>query len=243
MHTCTCGKKYKRLKTFQEHRALCEMIRLASANENTTHLTDTPSLIDMWLAMKVLINRNTRLEKEVHKLRNWVATQKKKLSVIDWLNENSSPDQSYKEWVENITLDTEDLEMIFQHNFVGGMFHILCRQLPLSSDINLPIKAFDQKLNVLFTYEDGKWSVMDKDDFKKLVGILHHKLHKVFNAYNKANEKMINNFSKNDAWYKNISKVMGGPLPYDTSVSKINFKVYNYLKFNLRAVTKYEFSF
>ena len=56
MHTCTCGKKYKRLKNFQEHRALCEMINLASHQENIGHLTETPSLIDMWLAMKVLIN-------------------------------------------------------------------------------------------------------------------------------------------------------------------------------------------
>jgi len=36
---------------------------------------------------------------------------------------------------------------------------------------------------------------------------------------------------------------MGGPLPYDVSIGKINFKIYNYLKFNLRAVTKYDFTF
>ena len=243
MHTCSCGKAYKRLKSFQEHRALCEMLRLASAGESTDHLTDTPSLIDMWLAMKVLINRNTILEKEVQKLRNWVSTQKKKLSVIDWLNKNSTPDHSYKDWMDAIVLDQEDLEMIFQHNFVGGMFHILCRQLPPHSDINHPVKAFDQKLNTLFIYQDEKWSAMDKDDFGKLINIVHHKLHKVFNIYNKKNEKLINNFSKNEVWYKNISKVMGGPLPYDTSIGRINFKVYNYLKFNLRTITKYEFTF
>jgi len=243
MHTCTCGKKYKRLKNFQEHRALCEMINLASHQENVGHLTETPSLIDMWLGMKVLINKNNRLEKEVQKLRSWARTQKKKLSVIDWLNENCTPSILYYDWVTNINLDKDDLEMIFEHNFVGGMFHILCRQLPKNNEISLPIKAFGQKLNTLFIYEDGKWSVMDRDVFKKLVGVLHSKLHKAFNAYNKKNEKMINNFSNNDKWYKNISKVMGGPLPYDSSVGKINFKVYNYLKFNLKAVTKYEFTF
>lgn len=243
MHICSCGKQYKRLKSFQEHRALCEMIKLASINENKEHLLDTPSTLDMWLAMKVLINKNTRLEKEVKKLRNWVGAQRRKLSVIDWLNERAPPEINYTDWVESITLDQEDLEMVFQHDFIGGMYHILCRQLPVCEGLDLPIKAFDQKLNTLFIYNNKKWSVMDRDDFKKLVSSIHHKLHQQFNIYNKKNEHLINNFSKNDIWYKNVSKVMGGPSTYDVSVGKINFKVYNYLKFNLRAVTKYEFTF
>ena len=243
MHICSCGKPYKRLKSFQEHRALCEMIKLATATENKDHLLDTPSTLDMWLAVKVLIQKNIQLETEVKKLRNWVSTQRKKLSVIDWLNERAPPEICYPDWIESITLDQEDLEMVFQHNFIGGMFHILCRQLPLCQGFDLPIKAFDQKLNTLFVYNKKKWSVMDRDDFKKLISSLHHKLQKQFNIYNKMNENLINNFSKNDIWYKNISKVMGGPLSYDISVGKISFKVYNYLKFNLRAVTKYEFTF
>ena len=243
MHTCSCGKSYKRLKSFQEHRALCEMLRLASVGESTDHLTDTPSFLDMWLAVKVLIQKNTMLEKEVQKLRNWVSTQRKKLSVIDWLNKNSIPDHDYKDWVDAIVLDQEDLEMIFHHDFVGGMFHILCRQLPGHSAMHHPIKAFDQKLNTLFIYQDKKWSAMDKDDFGKLIHNVHHKLHRVFNIYNKKNERLINNFSKNEVWYKNVSKVMGGPLPYEIAIGKINFKVYNYLKFNLRTVTQYEFTF
>ncbi len=243
MLTCSCGKQYKRLKPFQEHRALCEMIHLASAEEKKDHLLDIPSPTDMWLAMRVLIRKNAHLEKEVKKLRGWVSTQRKKLSVIDWLNDSPKPVLNYTNWIENITLDQEDLEMIFEHNFIGGMFHILCRQLPLHSDINHPLKAFDQKLNTLFVYDGEKWSVMDRDDFKNLVGLVHQKLQRQFTIYNKKNERLINNFNQNDTWYKNISKVMGGPLPYDISIGKINFKVYNYLKFNLRAVTKYEFTF
>lgn len=243
MHTCTCGKTYKRLKTFQEHRALCEMLLLASEHESKDHLLETPSLIDMWLAMKGLIRKNAELEKKIATLQNWISTQKKKLSVIDWLNDHSKPECSYQEWVDTIILDENDLEMIFQHNFIGGMFHILSRQLPITSDIELPIKAFDQKINQLFIYKNKTWSIMDKDDFKKLVSTIHHKLHRVFSEYNKKNEDIINNFSKNDEWYKNVSKVMGGPLSYDKSVSNIHFKIYNYLKFNLKSVTTFEFTF
>ena len=68
MHICSCGKQYKRLKSFQEHRALCEMINLASANENKDHLLDTPSTLDMWLAVKMLINKNTKIRERGQKV-------------------------------------------------------------------------------------------------------------------------------------------------------------------------------
>ena len=242
MHTCSCGKSYQLLRPFQEHRALCEMIKLSNKNQSTDHLTDTPSIIDMWLAMKTLIRRNAVLEKEVYGLRNWANIQKKKLSVIDWLNEGSDVIE-YTEWVDGIVLDKGDLEMVFEHNFIGGIFRILCRLLPLHGDLSLPIKAFDQKLNTLFVCKGGSWSVIDKDEFTKLINILHHKLHRVFTIYNKENEALIDNISNNDNWYKNINKVMGGPLSYDASVDRIGSKLYGYLKFNLRALTKYEFSF
>jgi hypothetical protein len=242
MHTCSCGKGYQLLRPFQEHRALCEMINLSNKNQSTDHLTDTPSLIDMWLAMKTLIRRNAVLEKEVYGLRNWANIQKKKLCVIDWLNEEPAI-IDYTEWVNGIVLDKDDLEMVFEHNFIGGVFHILKRLLPIHGDISLPIKAFDQKLNTLFVCSGGSWSTIDKDDFTKLINILHHKLHKVFAVYNRDNKELIDNISNNENWYKNINKIMGGPFSYSTSVDRISSKLYNYLKFNLRALTKYEFSF
>ena len=35
---------------------------------------------------------------------------------------------------------------------------------------------------------------------------------------------------------------MGGNMPYEESVRKVNFKLYKYLKFNLKNIVQYEFS-
>jgi hypothetical protein len=86
MHTCSCGKEYTRLKNFQEHRALCEMLKV-SGNENVEFLHDIPSQLDMWLAMKVIIKQNQKLQNEMKNLKSWVNKQKKKLCLIDWLND------------------------------------------------------------------------------------------------------------------------------------------------------------
>jgi hypothetical protein len=44
-------------------------------------------------------------------------------------------------------------------------------------------------------------------------------------------------------YYKNITKVMGGGLTREVSTKKISFKIYNYLKFNLRNIVQYDFTF
>ena len=53
MYECSCGKPYKRLKPFQTHRAICELMRLSkNSQQDVSHITEMPSQIDMWLALK-----------------------------------------------------------------------------------------------------------------------------------------------------------------------------------------------
>tara|TARA_B110000046_G_scaffold140034_2_gene146565 strand:- start:5822 stop:6544 length:723 start_codon:yes stop_codon:yes gene_type:complete len=240
MHTCSCGKEYTRLKNFQEHRALCEMLKV-SRNENVEYLHDIPSQLDMWLAMKVIIRQNINLKNEMKNLKSWVNKQKKKLCLIDWLNEKYKPVNDYLTWISEVELTHEDLYMVFEHNFVGGIIHILSRLL--CNNNTVPIKAFDQKLNTLFVYFDGKWGIMDHDILKNITHIIQRKLYIQLNLYNNKNKCQVNDTSNNDTWYKNVAKVMGGDLKYDTSVNKIRLKLYNKLKYNLKNVVEYEFTF
>lgn len=241
MHTClTCGKEYKRLRNFQEHRALCEMLK-KTGNESVNHLLDVPSLIDMWLAMTSLIKTNEKLEKKVRKLECWMKKEQKKLCLIDWLNENFKFKQSGIDMIKESELNQEDLYMIFEHDFIEGMVYIIHRLINQCSEQT--IKAFDQKLNTLFIYSAGEWKILDKDEFKSIVKIVHRKLYLQLNNYNKINERRVCDSPNNEDWYKNISKVMGNNLNYESSVKKISFKLYNRIRYNLKHVIEYEFTF
>ena len=67
MYTCSCGKEYKRLKPFHNHRATCELLELSkqNTNENISHLTemDVPSSLNMWLALQTALKKIDKLEK------------------------------------------------------------------------------------------------------------------------------------------------------------------------------------
>jgi hypothetical protein len=81
------------------------------------------------------------------------------------------------------------------------------------------------------------------DEFRQLISAIHLKIHIQFKVWRDANQKMINDVNNNEEWHRNTSKVMGGKDSYDVAVRKISVRLYNYLKFNLRNIVQYEFTF
>ena len=239
MHRCSCGKEYKRLKNFQEHRALCEMLRV-SDNENIEHLDDIPSQTEIWFAMKELIKKNKKLENEVKELKSWVKKQKKKLSLIDWLNDKCKCSNSETDIITESELNQEDLLMVFEHDLIKGIVFILDRLM--NEYTERPIKAFDQKLNTLFIYHKNGWKILDDDELKKIILTIRRKLIGELNTYIERNQRMVDDLDNNDdEWYKNISKVMG--YDDDVLVKKVKFKLYDKIKYNLKNIIEYEFTY
>jgi hypothetical protein len=240
MYRCSCGKDYKRLRPFQEHRAFCEILKTCK-NESIEHLQDTPSHIDMWLAMKTLIKKNEKLENDVKILTQWIKKQKKKLSLVDWLNDNFKLCKNGLDIIKESELNEEDLHMVFQNNFIEGMVHILYRLI--NEHQEKAIKAFDQKLNTLFIYSNSGWKLLDNDELKDIINIIHRKLQIQLINYTKKHERQFNDLSRNDSWYKNISKVMGCGSNNNSHIKKIGFKLYNRIRYNLKNIIQYEFTF
>lgn len=246
MHVCgCCGKTYKRLKPFQRHRAVCEMLSVSKkSKEDVTHLTeDLPSELDMWMALQTALKKIDRLEKKVESQQRWISRQKKKLSIIDWLNNNYKSNTSFVEWYNSFTMTQKDLELIFNHDFIVGMGYIIQKNLPLKNLDLFPIRSFEQKLNVLFVYNGKSWEMLDMDEFTKMIDVLHKKIHSVFVEWNNIKKRSLNFETIDENYYKNIGKVMGGKFSKDVTIKKINFKLYNYLKFNLRNIVQYDFTF
>jgi len=76
-----------------------------------------------------------------------------------------------------------------------------------------------------------------------LIDKFHKKIHTLFVKWSDKKQKRMDFNDIDESYYNNITKVMGGSLSRIASTKKISFKLYNHLKFNLRNIVQYEFTF
>ena len=246
MYKCSCGKEYSRLKAFHYHRATCELLALSkNSKQDVSHLTEmnVPAPLEMWMALQTALLKIEKLEKKIESQDRWIKRQKKKMCIVDWLNNNFPISDSYNQWFTNLELERKDLQLIFDHDFVGGVSYILQKYLPIKNESTFPIRAFEQKLNTLFVFNGTTWEMLDTDEFAKMIDQIHKKIHSVFVIWNKEKQRFMDYESIDEGYYKNVQKVMGGKYSRDETLRKIKFKLFNYLKFNLKNITQYEFTF
>ena len=237
MYRCSCGKEYQSKTWFQNHRALCELLQDSKKDDI---YDDLPSKIEMWNCMKVILKKYETLEKKIQDHEKYIKTQKRKINIIDWLTDNYKPELNYNEWLSNIKITQNDLEILFNCGFIEGVYSLLIRCL--NSDIN-PITCFDQRLNTFFIYKNDSWEHFDIEDFAKLIKKILFKFIKIFKIWKDENKSFVDNDKNFEIVQKRYIEVMGGRYEDEVNVKKLNSKLYKYLKFNLKNIITYEFSF
>jgi len=157
---------------------------------------DTPSVRELYELILEIGIRQSKIEEQLTHLTKWVDTKRKKLSIIEWLNDNYKLEINFEEWWQRSwskLLDRKYLEIIFQYDYVEGISMILREFLPLENEQALPIKSFDQKDNALFIYTKDGWQFMKPAEFESLVKSIDNALMKEFVKWQEENKSKILN--------------------------------------------------
>ena len=243
-HQCPyCSRQFLRKSTFNRHIISCEILSKTPKERYLEEINrdDIPSIRQIYCVILEIAERQLKIEKKMEMIDKWVENKKKKLSVIDWLNDNLTPSSTYLEWLENITITRRHLELIFQHNHINGKIYILQEFLPLSEENRLPIKSFDQKQNALFIYNQ-KWQLMTPDLFDRLLNTLQKKLMDEFVRYQNDNMHRMSDENFTIEYIQLVQKVMGSKDTKEKVVSRIRRELYKHLKMNLRNIIQVEFT-
>ena len=240
---CTfCQRKYKSNHHYRKHMTLCAFFSKTSredADEN-----NVPSRKVLYEIIVDMAGKYSKMEQQLEKLNKWAEMKKRKLHIVEWLNENYSMETKFDEWCKQITINRSHLELVFKFDFVAGVMYIFQELLPLSEERNLPIKCFDQKENTLFVC-NGKnegWGAMSGKQFECLVGLVSKQL---VNELAEWQNENINKMSHEDfgiLYANNVLKVLGGSMPREQLYSKVKRGLYKYLKMSLRDIIQYELS-
>ena len=143
-----------------------------------------------------LIKKNEKLEKDIIELQRWVNTKKKKIILIDWLNENIKSHLIFSEFIKNIKINDYELNIIFESNIIDGVVEIINNYLQRCE--LYPIKAFEQKDNTLYIYTEQGWKLLTNDDYIIIISNLYKSIMTAFKGWQDKNESRLytNDFSE-----------------------------------------------
>ena len=250
-----CNKQYKLKSHFDKHMLLCS-IKSKTVDERKREneiIELTPPPHQMYELIKQLIHKNDLLERKVEKLSAWVNNTKKKVNVIDWMNENQTIGINFGDWLNSIEITKEDMELVFNYNFLEGIRFIIQRlvgdaqatsviQAPGQTQTQIPVKAFDQKEGIIYIFENG-WTIMTPELFEKFFGRIAKGLLTQLKGWQDINRHRICDNGFTEVYIDNVKKIMGGDLTREQQYTRVKKMLYNHVKINLKNVIQYDFEF
>ena len=118
---------------------------------------------------------------------------------------------------------------------------ILKEYLPLENEADLPIKAFDQKDNVLFVKKKDGWETMNPNELNLIVTGIAKKIMNQFVQWQEINKDRTEQDKYQDLYVDRLQKVLGSNFKKDQIFTKIRRNMYKHLKMNLKNVVLCEF--
>ena len=192
--------------------------------------------------IKYLLTVVDKQQQQIAELEKWMKKQYKKLDIIHWLNQQYPSQKTFQTWFKNITVERKQLEYIFTHGLIDGLHYILQENLPVEKEESFPIRCFNQKPRTFYIFQ-GTWKTMKEDDLDEMVSHIRHRIIQEFKKWQDENEAIINDSKRNEIFFDYVKKVMGGKLSKKKIYEKLRRKLFTYLKFNLRDIVHYSFSF
>lgn len=242
---CHCSKNYKIKKAYDRHLLVCSVISKTVKERKTENeeYENIPTVKQMYEMIQILIVKNENLEKQVNKMSKWI-NNKKKVNVLEWLNENNVPNNDFNNWVETIEITEKHMEFVFEHNFIDGV-NLTVREL-LNKDLEtIPIKAFEQKEGILYVYNgsENKWENINQSQFDTLFIKITKGLLGQLKLWKDKNIHRLYQTEFTEKYIGNVKKITGGDLSREQQIHKLKQAFYNTLKINIKNIVQYEFVF
>lgn len=218
-----CSRQYKRKSYYIRHMNICEYLYKNKREREIENeeLDDTPDLRTLYEIILELTNKNILLEKKVDKLTKLVNYKNNDFNYIDILNNNYSNCTTFYDFINSISINSIDIDVIFNNKIIN-VITIIFKNI-LSKD-NVPIKAFKQKSNTLFVYND-KWCIMNNELITILLSNICKKILNIIIKWQKNID--INNDYLSELYTKNLNKIMSFNYNNTSNINSIRKNIYN----------------
>jgi hypothetical protein len=261
-----CGKSYKTNVNLVKHTILCELIHKSSKKrsnqsdaDDTDDFNDLPSPKKMYQMLLELGYKYSQLEEKMDEVNKFVIKKKKKINVLEWLNNNVAPSLLFDNLIDTIKIIDSDIEFLLENNFLDTMNVVLSRVVYNSENCSsnssssndsdfAPLFAFVQKTNIFYAFvkeeDKGVWMELAKDKLCLFLMRIQMKISKAFCEWKK--QRFVKN--RDDENFdilcdKTLIKIMGNEFKQESTFNKMRAVMYNKMKTDMKAMVEYEFEF
>ena len=238
-----CSKQYSRKSSLNKHVLLCDFLQKSKQDKKIEEeeINNLPSYKELVTIVQELALKNNRLEEKILQMEKWIETKKKKVNVIQWLNQHATPSITYASWCQQIKITPQNLIHLFDNTISDTAIKIIQENLQEL----LPIYAFDQKINVFYIFVDGGvWAEMTNTNFSNLLIKIQNRLLEEINLWRTNNATQLHSNDKmSDTYNKTIMKLMNINSVQDGTVGKIKSGMYQMIKVDIKNMIEYEFEF
>ena len=185
---CTCGKTYKYDSGYYRHKKVCSF---ASSNafddnhhDNDVMTVTSPDNIDTMMELikqnqefkELIVEQNKQIMELAQKptTTNNTINNNQKFNLQVFLNEQCKDAINMSEFLENMTLDMEDLTETGRLGYVGGISRILVNKLQELDIYKRPLHCTDAKRETLYIRENDEW--LKENNSKETMNFLVNKV-------------------------------------------------------------------
>ena len=205
--TCSCGKKYSHDSGYYRHKKTCTKSHSIDDTTTTNFALDKEFVMMVLKQNSEILKVNQEVVKENHELKTMMmTTQNQIMEVLKtgthnttnntnshnktfnlqfFLNETCKNAMNIMDFVDSLKLQLVDLERMGEIGFVNGMSNIIIKNLQSMDVTERPVHCTDQKREVIYVKDAGKWD-KEEESKPKLRKAIKHIAHK--------NAKLISEF-------------------------------------------------
>ena len=246
-----CNKIYIRKYAYNNHfekckfyKSRCSIIKedndkfLNNINETNINLSNSTiykMLID-------LTNKYDKLQKDYDELKKFVETNKKKVDIITYLNNNFNFDNyDFNDFIKSINITSEDLEIIFKKDYLDGIVSIILNKINILEN-NVPLKGFSTKENILYIYLKSlkSWIQIPSEELQKTIKYFSKNILNEFGKWESETKKTMRPDDFSEIYILNMKKVLGGNYDSKNLNNLLKSRLYKNIKINVKSISSYE---
>jgi hypothetical protein len=229
MYKCfLCNKYYKSDKGLRKHYVKCGLkhkINVLNCEQELFELLGS------------VVKMNENLQKRVKNLETLTYKEKKKINVLEWLNENRSICITYERFLHNVEINNELLEVIFNEGIIEGIMNILNNSL--KNEEEKPLMCFEEKSYVLYYKDIDGWKKLSDDEFKKGVCYLQREMLKYFRQQNPVDNLFTD--KEYNTYNKRLMNICVSN--FSSKIKNIRNEIYRHNKVSINKIVSYDFDF